>query len=226
MAGPLNINMSVDRLKDIGRAQFFNKERLTCEWIEKYYKKGDVIYDIGANNGAVSLISAAYLEKDCLIYSFEPLPSSFNMLYKNILINNFDKVIVPLNIALSDKVEIDNFHLTSVESGTSGHTIENKGVPRDFIKKLTVLTQSLDNLVESHNIKKANHIKIDVDGIDYRVLLGGENSILSNPKLKTILIEENGDKVKIRVLLKKYGFDEVNLIDSTRPYNNLGFVRN
>ena len=226
MPGSLNINMAVDRLKDIGRAQFSNKERLTCEWIEKYYKKGDVIYDIGANNGAVSLISAAYLEKDCLIYSFEPLPSSFNMLYKNIIINNFDKVIVPLNIALSDKVVIDNLNLTSIESGTSGHTIENKGVSRNFIKRLTVFTQTLDNLVDSHNIKKANHMKIDVDGIDYRVLLGGENSILSNPKLKTILIEKNDNEDNIRMLLKKYGFDEVKLIDHIRTYENLGFVRN
>ena len=160
MPGFLNINIAVDRLKDISRAQFFNKERLTCEWIEKYYKKGDVIYDIGANIGAVSLISAAYLEKDCLIYSFEPLPSSFNMLCKNIIINNFDKVIVPLNIALSDKVVIDNLNLTSIESGTSGYTIENKGVSRNFIKRLTVFTQTLDNLVDSHNIKKANHMKI------------------------------------------------------------------
>mgnify|MGYP003981521281 FL=1 len=39
MPGSLNINMAVDRLKDISRAQFSNKERLTCEWIEKYYKK-------------------------------------------------------------------------------------------------------------------------------------------------------------------------------------------
>jgi FkbM family methyltransferase len=222
----LNIKVVVDRAKDISRAQFCNKERLTCEWIEKHYKKGDVIYDIGANIGAVSLISAAYLEKDCLIYSFEPVPSTFNMLFKNIMLNDFDKVIVPLNIALSDKVQIDNFNLTSLESGTSGHSVDGAGVLSNFSKRLTVLTQTLDNLIDSYNLKIANHLKIDVDGIDYRVLLGGENSILKNPKLKTILIEKNDNEGNIRLLLQKHGFIEVELIDNKKVYGNLGFVRN
>jgi len=225
MPTSLDIKVIVDRTKDHSRAQFCNKERLTCEWVTKYYQKGDTIYDIGANIGAVSLVSAAHLKKDCLIYSFEPLPSTFNMLFKNIMINDFDKVIVPLNIALSDKVEISNFNLTSIESGTSGHSVDDKSVLRNFNKSLTVFTQTLDNLVESYHIKLADHIKIDVDGIDYRVLLGGEKSVLNNPTLKTILIEKNDNEDKIRDLVKKYGFVEIELKDRKGVYGNIGFVR-
>jgi FkbM family methyltransferase len=231
----LDIKVVVDRPKDHSRAQFVGKELLTCEWIEKYYKQGDTIYDIGANIGAVSLIAAAHLKKDCLIYAFEPLPASFNMLFKNIMINDFDNCIVPLNIALSDKVKIEKFNLTSIESGTSGHSIDGResgpGHSRDrtgalisFSKNLTVLTQTLDNLIDSYNISQADHIKIDVDGIDYGILLGGEKTILNNPKLKTILIEKNNEE-QIRDLLKKYGFVEVEFQDNKGGYDNMGFVR-
>jgi len=221
----LGVKVVVDRTKDWGRAQFCSKERLTCEWVKKYYKRGDVIYDIGANIGAVSLISALYLKKDCKIYSFEPLPSTFSMLFKNIMINNCDKVIVPLNIALSDKVEINQFHLTSIESGTSGHSIEKNNVIGGGDQNLTVFTQTLDNLVDCYHIEKANHIKIDVDGVDYKVLLGGEKNILNNSNLKTILIERNGKEEQIKTLLKKYNFSEVELKDPRGVYENMGFVR-
>ena len=223
----LHIKVVVDSVNDYRRAQFCNKERLTCQWIEKYYKKGDVIYDIGANIGAVSLISAAHLEKDCLIYAFEPLPTTFGMLFKNIMTNNYDEVIIPLNIALSDNVAINQFNLTSIESGSSGHSIDNMEISRNFNKKsLTVLTQTLDSVISTYHINLANHIKIDVDGVDYEVLLGGEKRILNSPTLKTILIEKNGKQDKIRSLVKKYGFVEVELTGNKGKYENIGFIRN
>jgi FkbM family methyltransferase len=222
----LGIKIVVDRSRDHARAQFCAKEKeaLTCEWIKKYYKKGDIIYDIGANIGAVSLVSALHLKKDCKIYSFEPLPSTFSMLFKNIMINSCDKVIVPLNIALSNKVEITQFNLSSIESGTSGHSVGNSTSGEG--KSLTVLTQTLDNLIDCYHIEQADHIKIDVDGIDYEVLLGGEKNILNKSTLKTILIEKNDKEEQIRSLLKKYSFIEVELKDPGRTkYENIGFVR-
>jgi FkbM family methyltransferase len=221
----LDIKIVVDRVTDYKRAQFCNKERLTCQWIEKYYKKGDVIYDIGANVGAVSLVSAIHLEKDCLIYAFEPLPTTFSMLFKNVMKNDCDKVIVPLNIALSNDIKINKFNITSIESGTSGHSIDKKGVIRKFNKSLTVFTNTLDNIVDSYGIKLANHIKIDVDGLDYEVLLGGEDTVLNSSELRTILIEKNGKENQVRDLVKKYGFIEVELTGNKGKYENIGFIR-
>ncbi len=222
----LNIKVVVERQKDLGRAQFCNKERLTCEWIKDYYKKGDVIYDIGANIGAVSLIAAINLKKDCQIYSFEPLPTTFSMLFKNIMLNNCSEVIIPLNIALSDKVKIDYFYLNSIDSGSSGHSVSSSfSSDKKNSKKMTIFTQTLDNLIKSYGVKKPNHIKIDVDGHDYEVLLGGKQSVLNYPALKTILIEKNDKEEQIVSLLKKHGFNKVKLIDHSNKYGNIGFVR-
>lgn len=157
----LGIKVVVDRRKDYGRAQFCSKERLTCDWIKKYYNKGDVIYDVEANIGAVSLIAAMYLERDCEIYSFEPLPTTYSMLFKNIMLNNCEKIITPLNIALSNKTKIEQLHLTSIEAGSSGHGVSgNFSNENKIIKTLTVLTQTLDNIINSYHISKPNHIKL------------------------------------------------------------------
>ena len=222
----LGIKVAVDQKRDISRAQFCYKERLTLEWIKKYYKKGEVIYDVGANIGAVSLVSALYLEKDCEIYAFEPLPSTYNMLFKNIMLNNCDKIITPLNIALSDKVEMDQFHMRSAEAGTSGHSVSGSVIHNANNKILNVFTQTLDSLIDSYGMKQPNHIKIDVDGHDYEVLLGGEKNILNESTLQTILIERNDKEEQIRALVKKYGFVEIELKERRGTiYENLGFVR-
>jgi len=170
-----DIRVVVDRLRDIKRAKFCYKEKSTVFWIEKYYQKGDVIFDIGANIGAVSLISASYLQKQCKIYAFEPLPTTFSMLFQNIMMNSLSHVITPINIALSDKMKVDDFILTSIDSGTSGHSIKAstlEGEENDVAvaNKLEVLTSTIDQLKKDYHI---NHIKIDVDGHDYEVLLGG-----------------------------------------------------
>ena len=222
----LGIKVAVDQKRDFTRAQFCYKERLTCEWIKKYYKKGDVIYDVGANIGAVSLVSALYLEKDCEIYAFEPLPPTYNMLFKNIMLNNCDKIITPLNIALSDKVEIDQFHMRSIEAGTSGHNVSGSVIHNENKKILNVFTQTFDSLIDTYGMKQPNHIKIDVDGHDYEVLLGGEKNILNESTLQTILIERNDKEEQIRALVKKYGFVEIELKERKGTiYENLGFIR-
>lgn len=222
----LGVRVVVDRKRDISRSQFCYKETYTCDWIREYYKKGDTIYDVGANIGAVSLLSASYLDRNCCIYAFEVMPSTFNALFQNIMINNYNEVITPLNIALSDKVSLDQLYLRSIESGTSGHSI-SAGIDNDDANKetLNVLTQTLDNLVHTYNMERPNHIKIDIDGLDYEVLLGGERSIFKDNTLKTVLIEKNHNEDKIRDFLKEKNFIEINLEGKYgKDCDCLGFV--
>ena len=226
-----DIRVVVDRARDIKRAKFCYKEKSTVLWIEKYYQKRDVIFDVGANIGAVSLISATYLQKQCEIYAFEPLPTTFSMLFQNIMMNSLGHVITPINIALSDKVKVDDFILSSIDAGTSGHSIKggtSKEEENDVVSasKLRVLTSTIDQLKKDYCINDINHLKIDVDGCDYEVLLGGE-SVLSNSSLKTILVERNDKENNIVDLLNKYGFKQVEIAPfyDAGTRENMGFVR-
>jgi FkbM family methyltransferase len=179
----------------------------------------------------VSLISAIFLQKQCRVYAFEPLPTTFSMLFQNIIMNSLSHVITPVNIALSDKIEVVDFILTSIEAGTSGHSIKSSMLERgknDVVvaNKLEVFTSTIDQLMKDYHINHINHMKIDVDGCDYEVLLGGEGA-LSNPALKTILIEKNDKANNIINLLNKYGFKQVEIAPfyDAGTRENMGFVR-
>ena len=84
----------------------------------------------------------------------------------------------------------------------------------------------MDYLIKDYNINYPNHLKIDVDGCDYEVLLGGELT-LSNNALQTILIERNDKADSIIDLLTKYGFKQVEIstFNDAGTRENMGFVR-
>ena len=65
-----------------------------------------------------------------------------------------------------------------------------------------------------------DHIKIDVDGIEHKIIQGGSKT-LNNPQLKSILIEINSNRKedeKIIDKLKYYNFlyDEKQINDAMR----------
>ena len=64
------------------------KEPFTVDWIERSIKPGDVLYDVGANVGPYSLISAKATSNGARIFAFEPSAPSFHDLSRNILIND------------------------------------------------------------------------------------------------------------------------------------------
>src|SRR5215471_10782016 len=70
--------------------------------IRNYVTKGDVVYDIGANIGYISLSLAKRVGSKGQVFAFEPIPQNFDRLRKNIEINNINNVQL-LKVAASDR---------------------------------------------------------------------------------------------------------------------------
>ncbi len=176
------------------RAFSCRKEPETVEWIESYFKKGDVAFDIGANIGAYSLIMSNSVGNEGMIYAFEPGWHNFFHLNKNIILNKCQDNIMALNIALSSEKKISIFNYQDLIFGSSLHTL-NK--PVNFVgNKFTpeicqkVLSYTVDEFVEEFGIKAVNHIKLDVDGIESEIIRGAEKT-LRNPVCRTVMVELN-----------------------------------
>ncbi|MDO8571545.1 MAG: FkbM family methyltransferase [bacterium] len=204
------------------------KEPETVEWIQEFFKKGDVFYDIGANIGAYSLVAAKYCKGEISIYAFEPSFLNYAQLSKNIFINKCQACIVPLNIALSDKTAIGNFHHRNLVPGGALHSLgeavdQNKNT---FIPVFTqpVLSYTIDDLIKEFNIPLPNHIKLDVDGIEMSILKGAKE-MFSHSSLRSILVEMNDDKNEIIDYLAKWGF-HVSSPNLSGPTTNCIFLRN
>ena len=194
---PHDIYLHVDSLTEFEtRLRSCAKEPDTVEWVESM-KPGDTFYDIGANVGAYSLIAAKAFGGRVKVLAFEPAFLNFTQLCKNVALNQCQDSVTPLSIALSDKTSLDSFNYHDLIPGGSLHTlgeaIDYKGDRFEPVLKQTVLSFKTDDLITQFNLPRPTHIKIDVDGIEFAVLKGMDQT-LSDGTLRSIVVElEAGD---------------------------------
>lgn len=160
------------------------KEPETIEWIKKF-GKGKEMLDIGANVGVYSVFFSALYRQKC--FAFEPSPMNCKILLSNIEANNLSKLICVLPIALSKDNCVGNLSLPNKEPGHSfvhfnkGEEINQTSMP--------ILSLKLDTLFGWGIIgAQETIIKIDVDGSELEILMGGRDLLLSGI-VSSILIE-------------------------------------
>lgn len=171
------------------RAASCRQEPKTVGWIEKFVSGKTVFYDIGANIGAYSLIAAV---NGADVFAFEPSYPNFYKLNKNVSLNNLDKKIACFPVAFSTKTKISKFRYLETIPGTSKSYYNEEYRYRLNDHKLetekSTIIYSLDDFINVFKIPNPTIVKIDVDGGEFDVIMGGLNTI-KNEKLKTILIE-------------------------------------
>ena len=151
------------------------KEKKSIELWLKLMPKSRVIFDVGANSGIYSLISASS-NRNSEIHAFEPNKKIINLLIDNLKANNLEKRVHVIKKAISDKksvTEIDDY-------GAAGELI-------------TTDTISLDEYVSENSIKELDLLKVDVEGFEPKVIEGAMKTI---KKFRpTILIEILNDDI-------------------------------
>jgi FkbM family methyltransferase len=164
------------------------KEPQTIEWINGF-NKTDVFWDVGANVGVYSLYAAL---RGLLVLSFEPSPSNYYLLSRNIEINKMDENISAYCVALNNETKLDIFYMANTELGGAlnsfGEARDWQGKVFEASSKQAMVGFSLDDFIQQFNPPFPNHIKIDVDGIEDSIIKGA-NDTLKDSRLKSLLIE-------------------------------------
>ena len=171
-------------------------------------KQGDIVVDIGAHMGRYTIISSKRVGTNGKVVAIEAHPGNFEMLNRNIKLNQLTNVI-PLNYAVYSKETKIKLYLPEEESGyTIYNTImSNRAGTED--KFVDVNAQTVDYLLQLNQIREeeVNWIKIDVEGAEFEVLKGATN-VLSKSKDIALLIEIHGSDNYIPILnfLSLYNF--------------------
>jgi FkbM family methyltransferase len=198
----LNINSDIEYNV---RVHSCKKEPEMITWIQDFMKDGDVFYDIGSNVGAYSLIASKYFEGKVKVYAFEPGFMTFVELCRNIVTNKCQDSITPLNIAMSDKTAIDVFNYNNLTPGGAlhafGEPLDCKGEVFTPVFRQQILSYRIDDLVRQFGLRMPNHIKIDVDGIEYKILEGA-GAILKNSALRSVMLELEQDTEGADMIIK------------------------
>lgn len=162
------------------------KEPDTIAWLAKM-KPEEILWDIGANMGQYSLIAAT---SGVTVHAFEPESQNFALLCRNIGINNLGGIVTAWPLALSDTTGFDYFWVQSLSVGGScssyGEAVNFHLQPKNYAVRQGAAAVTGDDFSDKYGVP--THIKIDVDGLEHKVV-AGLGGIL--PLVKSVLVELN-----------------------------------
>lgn len=179
-----------------------------CKWIEesgrldhdqnmlpylaKYIRKGDTVIDIGAYVGDHTIFYSRAVGNLGKVLAFEPNKEAFECLTHNL---KEQKNTICFNLAIGEKVDRISIDDSCVNKGmahaVSGNDIEV--MPLDLV--------SIDRL---------DFMKIDCEGFELQVLIGGEKTIKEHQPV--MLIEIND------ATLNRYGINRQQIFDKLTEF--------
>jgi len=167
------------------------KEPVTIEWLNQF-KEGDVLIDVGANVGMYSIYAA--LVSGAKVFSFEPESQNYSILNQNIVLNNLGGRVTAYCMAISDECNYSLLYMNEFQAGGATHNFGEDAdfdlTPRQSRFSQGSFSDTLDGLLDKGVIPAPDHIKIDVDGIEHKVIHGA-SKLLGKRIPQSVLIEIN-----------------------------------
>ena len=167
----------------------FTKEPGTIDWIHSF-NRGEAFVDVGANVGMYSIYAGVVA--GARVFAFEPESQNYAELCRSIFFNTgARKNMVAWCAAVSDEaVDISRLLVRELHTGYSFHDFREPS--RDYSAEERFaqgsVAFSLDHLVGTGAIPEPDHVKIDVDGHENKVVRG-MRGLLERRAMRTVLIE-------------------------------------
>jgi FkbM family methyltransferase len=147
--------------------------------VRRVLRPGHTFVDVGANMGWFSLLAAGLVGPQGRVVAIEPNPANVALLEASAQENGFANIEVA-NMALAE-------HPMAVAletDGSNGRVIPVEEPPRGPVRATYVVAaQPLDSVLESLGVGHVDVIKVDVEGAEPLVLLGGAKAFSSPPPL-------------------------------------------
>ena len=151
-------------------------------------KERDIVVDIGAHIGLYTIMASKHVGPNGKIVAIEANPDNFEMLNRNVKLNQLTNV-TNLNCAVySQETRIKLYLAGEGSNRTKYNTLMAERANEGKEKFVEINADTLDHLMQLQGISEINWIKIDVEGAEYEVLKGASN-IISHSKDISLLIE-------------------------------------
>jgi FkbM family methyltransferase len=171
----------------------FTGEPDMVEWLRTTIRPGDVLWDVGANVGAYSIL-AAKLCPGARVFAFEPFIPTFAHLWENIVLNGVTAQVFPFCAGLSAHTSPETLAVSDPRAGSSHHQLGQTG------GKLQqgVLAARGDDLSSLLGVPRPTMLKLDIDGLEVAAV-DGLRVTLGESTLRSVMIEVEEGKSEEQV---------------------------
>lgn len=150
----------------------FSKDDAINDAFERLLRPGDVVLDVGANLGRMSLHAARLVGRDGVVHAFEPCPKVAGSLWRNLQASGATQVKVwPL--AASDRAGLVEFQMPV---GTNSGWASMRDLGAGAAITIKVAAMPLDELEEIW-ARPPRLVKLDVEGAELLALSGMRQSL-------------------------------------------------
>jgi FkbM family methyltransferase len=166
----------------------------TVALLREHVRPGNIVFDIGANEGVMSACAAALVGSDGCVVAIEPQSRLLDLLEINLALNSTGRYHV-VHGAVSDH---DNDRVTlslHAENNTGGSSIVRKY--RWSRKSEQVATYTVEHLAKLYGIHHIDFVKIDVEGYEPEVALA-LHPLLTDRRIGKVLIDYHASILRAR----------------------------
>lgn len=153
-------------------------ERSTASALKKLARPGNTVFDIGANIGAHTLGLARSVGPEGRVFAFEPADFAFEKLKRNLALNpELDSRTSAHQILLAAKLSAElpeNIYASWPLLASDAVHPKLRG---RLLTTSKARVDTLDQFSESERLTRLDLIKIDVDGHEVPVLMGGKKTL-------------------------------------------------
>lgn len=184
---------------------------------QMYLNKNSISMEVGSHIGTLTVMLSKLTKK---VYAFEPVKDSYDLLIKNLTLNNCNNVET-FEAAVGNEVGITNIEW--VGDNNSGATVLKGG---DVVINDELKTPSMPNsnvklvTIDSLNINELDYLKVDVEGFEENVIDGALKTIKKCQPLIIIECMEDyskGTRMKDNTIRNKFKY----LLDLGYTYDTL-----
>ena len=169
--------------------------------VESHVGPGTVFFDVGAHVGQYTLLAAALGAE---VHSFEPTPSTFELLKQNVASNHLSDVHLN-DCALSDQEGTADFYLAG-----SANIGQNSLFDSDnHRERCTVRCTTLDHYLRSGGVNLAGRrifVKMDVERAELNVLRGACLLLAARPVILFEVLPGTSGTAEIYALLNRLDY--------------------
>lgn len=161
-------------------------------FLARLIRKGDVVYDVGANHGSLACFMASLCGINGKVVAFEPVWRVYERMCERLQAESVLRApIITVPLGLSDQAGVAEIHLPD------GADCLASTAPLDRVRQMHRTTEvrslrcgliPLDTFVETTGIQPPQLVKIDVEGAECKVLAGGRR-VFEGPDKPILFIE-------------------------------------